>query len=176
MLKSKEKLNPRKIHQSYLETIENDLSNEGVVFFDSSRLDIEDSYLSLPSEITEVPSRQLGEYLNAFTQQKIYLRTILGRTELQVEDSRRKYMEASAEAYRELSNSKMSETAKERIINSSEEVQPFYYEYIDYKNKLKLVEYSINNIEDIIFMLSREVTRRTGDFAEENRNYNVSRR
>ena len=85
-------------------------------------------------------------------------------------------MEASAEAYRELSNSKMSETAKERIINSSEEVQPFYYEYIDYKNKLKLVEYSINNIEDIIFMLSREVTRRTGDFAEENRNYNVSRR
>ena len=44
---------------------------------------------------------------------------------------------------------------------------------MDYKNKLRLLGMNILSIEDIIFMLSREVSRRTGDFKEENRNINV---
>ena len=38
-----------------------------------------------------------------------------------------------------------------------------------------LLEMNIANIEDAIFMISREVSRRTGDFNNENRNYNVNR-
>ena len=48
--------------------------------------------------------------------------------------------------------------------------------YVDMKKKYALIEISIANIEDIIFMLSREVTRRTGDFAEEQRAYNTGGR
>lgn len=62
------------------------------------------------------------------------------------------------------------------MINAHPTVQPAYYEYVDYKKKQALVEYSISNIEDIIFMISREVSRRTGDFNEENRAHNVGRR
>lgn len=172
-----EKINPREIHKSYLDRMENELEKKGVVFFDANtKLNITAEYLELPPEITDVTSRELGEFLNAFTQQKVYLRTLLGRTELLVEEARRAYFDASAELYRKYSLDKMSETAKERLINAHPSVKPAYHEYMDCKKKQALVEYSIANIEDIIFMLSREVSRRTGDFNEENRAHNVSRR
>lgn len=172
-----EKINPREMHKSYLDRMEKDLSSKGVVFFDpDTNLNISSEYLELPPEITDVTSRELGEYLNAFTQQKVYLRTVLGRVELMVEEARRAYFEASAELYRKYSIDKMSETAKERLINAQPSVQPAYYDYVDYRKKQTLVEYSISNIEDIIFMISREVSRRTGDFNDENRVHNVTRR
>lgn len=172
-----EKINPRALHKSYLERVESQLQDRGVVFFDNeTNLNINDAYLELPSEITEVPSRDLGEFLNAFTQQKVYLRTLLGRVELELEEARRNYYNASAELYRKYSLDKMSETAKERIINSNPAVQPAYYAYSDMKKHQEIVSFSIANIEDIIFMISREVSRRTGDFNEENRSYNVNRR
>lgn len=172
-----QKINPREMQKSYMERMEKDLSSKGVVFFDAdTNLNISEEYLELPAEITDVASRELGEYLNAFTQQKVYLRTLCGRIELLVEESRRAYYEASEKLYRKYSLDKMSETAKERMINADPVVKPLYNEYMDCKKKQDLVEYSIANIEDIIFMLSREVSRRTGDFNEESRNYNVGRR
>ena len=72
--------------------------------------------------------------------------------------------------------SKLSETAKEREVNSDPDVKPCYEEYMDYKNKVRLLNFNISSIEDIIFLISREVSRRTGDFNEESRNYNVQRR
>ena len=170
------KINPREIRKSYLDKMEDSLADKGVVFFDDNNLNINTKYLELPSQITEIHSRELGEYLNAFTQQKVYLRTLLGRTELMVEKARRDYYEVSSIFYKKYSEGKMSETAKERLINTQPEVMPVYYEYMDYRKKQSLVEYSIANIEDIIFMISREVSRRNGDFSEESRAYNVSRR
>lgn len=173
----REKINPKEIRKSYLDKMEKELSEQGVLFFEPGvNLNIIDDYLILPSEITNVPSRELGEYLNAFTQQKAYLRTLLGRIETLVEQYRRRYYESSEELYKEFSQSKMSETAKDRLINSHEDVQPHYYQYLDYKRKQQVVEYSIQNVEDIAFMISREVTRRSGDFNEENRAHNVSRK
>jgi len=172
-----EKINPRSMHQSYLDKMEKSLTDKGVVFFEpTTTLNINDTFLKLPSDITDIPSKDLGEYLNAYTQQKVYLRTLLGRVELMVEEAKRAYYDASESYYRKYSLDKMSETAKERMINAQESVKPFYYEYVDCKKKQTLIEYSITNIEDIIFMLSREVTRRTGDFFDENRTHNVGRR
>ena len=174
---TEEKINPRAMHKSYLDKMESELEKKGVVFFDAStNLNIDGDHLQLPAEITEVSSRELGEYLNAFTQQKVYLRTLLGRTELLVEESQRAYFDASAEPYRKYSLEKMSETAKERLINALPSVKPYYESYRDSLKKKSLVEISIANIEDIIFMLSREVSRRTDDFKEENRAHNVTRR
>lgn len=42
-------------------------------------------------------------------------------------------------------------------------------------SKENLVELNILNVEDAIFMLSREVSRRNADFNDENRNYSVNR-
>jgi hypothetical protein len=175
--KKSDKINPKDMIKDYLTRIEDELELQGAVFFDEDNLDIDQDNLRLPREITETPSKSLGEYLNAFTQQKIYLRTLLGRTSLVLEEKKRAYMDASKDVYRKYSmESKLSETAKDRIINSNEKVEPFYHDFSDYEKKYEILELSILSVEEAIFMISREITRRTGDFNGENRNYNVSRK
>jgi hypothetical protein len=172
-----EKINPRKIQQSYMDKIETELKEEGNVFFDETMLNIDEDHLALPREITEVPSKELGEYLNAFTQQKLYVRTLLGRVESVLDEKKENYYKASNEIYRKYSlDSKLSETAKERLVVMNPEVNPVYQEYTEYARKYSILQNTIASIEDAIFMISREVTRRTGDFFDENRNHNVGRR
>ena len=143
-----DKINPKDIlkrKSSIL--VQQELEEKGVDFFMPEEiggsLHIDKDYLSLPQNITEVTSRDLGEYLNAFTQQKMYIRTLVGYAELKCEESRRKYYAISEQRYRELLNSKLSETAKEREINSDENVIPYYDEYVDFKNKIKLLNFNI---------------------------------
>ena len=153
------------------------MTKQGVVFFDTDTgLNIDNEYLELPREITEVSSRDLGEYLNAFTQQKVYLRTILGRAELLEEQARRNYFSSTEDLYKKYSNQKMSETAKDRVINADEDVKPLLEEYKDAKARVQMVKYAIENVEDICFLISREVTRRNADFDNENRASNVQNR
>lgn len=179
--KANSKVNPKQMlkeKRSYCDTIQKDLEDLGVDFFNPSEeggsLHIDKNYLSLPQSITETSTRDLGEYLNAFTQQKAYMRTLVGYAELFCEEARREYVSASETKYREFLGSKLSETAKEREVNSDPEVAPAFEKYLDRKNKVRLLNLNISSIEDIIFMLSREVSRRTGDFNDDNRNYNVN--
>lgn len=175
--KSGDKMNPKAMRKQYLENLETSLCSDGVQFFEpESGLNIDSDYLELPPHITEVSSRELGEYLNAFTQQKLYLRTLLGRTEITLEQKKRDYITISENHYKAMSNLKLSETAKERLITSQEEVKPKYYEYLDWNKRRDLLLYSIANVEDAIFLLSREVSRRGSDFDDENRSHNVERR
>lgn len=181
--KKSNKINPKEVlnqKRNYCDKMQEDLETQGVDFFkpseDGGSLHIDKDYLSLPQNITEVSTRELGEYLNAFTQQKVYMRTLVGYAELFCEEARREYQEVSESRYKELLGSKLSETAKEREVNSDPNVKPCYEKYLDYKNKVRLLNFNIASIEDIIFLISREVSRRTGDFNEESRNYNVQRR
>ena len=179
-VKKQEKINPKEElmkHKSLTDKIEGEFSEQGVrTFSPDEELNINSDYLQLPYEITEVSSRELGEHLNAYTQQKMYIRTLIGWAELMYEEARREYLLASDHIYKELSKTKMTETAKEREVNSSPEVLPKHNIMMDIKKKLQLLNLNIASIEDAIFMLSREVSRRTGDFDDENRNHNVSRR
>jgi hypothetical protein len=182
-VEKKPKINPKEVlkeRRSYCDEVHENLEKKGVDFFtpgnQGGSLNIDKDYLILPPSITNIPSRDLGEYLNAFTQQKAYLRTLLGYAEMYAEEARLAYMSASETRYRELLNSKLSETAKEREVNTDSKVRPSYEEWCNYKNQIKLLSYNIQSIEEIIFMISREVSRRTGDFSEENRNYNVNNR
>lgn len=181
--KVKQKVNPREVleeRRSYSDKVHDELEEKGVDFFVPSdmggKLNINTDYLELPKEITEVSSQDLGEYLNAFTQQKVYLRTLLGHAEMCAEEARLAYMTASEGEYRKLLNTKLSETAKEREVNTNAEVKPSYETWCDYRNKVKLLSYNIASIEDIIFLISREVSRRVGDFNDESRSYNVGKR
>lgn len=181
-VKKKEKINPKEVlnrSRSYSDKIQDELELKGVMFFspneeEESHLNIDKDYLKLPLNITDVSARDLGEYLNAYTQQKMYMRTLLGYAECLLEEARRDYYNNSEGLYRELSTTtKLSETAKERTICTSEEVKPYYDTYMDCKKKVQLLNFNISSIEDAIFMISREVSRRNGDFAQEGRNYNV---
>lgn len=172
------KLNPRKIAKSYMEQKEEELEKLGMIAYEPANgtLNINEELLPIPYDLTEIPSRDLGELMNALTQTKMFYRTLLGRQESCVEESRIKYYDASSTLYADMSKTKMSETAKERLINDAEEVRPFYLDYRDQKHKLNLVAYRIQNIEDALFLVSREVTRRNSDFETENRNHNVGKR
>lgn len=177
--KPRSKINPREVlnqRRNYCDEVCDDLSAKGMITFspEENNLNIDPDFLVLPSNITDVPSKDLGEYLNAFTQQKVYVRTLMGYAELYAEEARREYVTASEDAYREMLGSKLSETAKDREIQTRPDVRPAYEAWLEAKNKVKLLSYNIENIEDIIFMLSREVSRRTGDFNDERRDYNVN--
>lgn len=178
VIKSREKINPRQIQKSYLDKIEDSVTSLGVPIFEpGDLLNINSDYLSLPREVTELPSKVLGEYLNAYTQQKLYLRTVLSRSELVTEECRRAYFNSTKEHYKSYSSDKkLTETAKEKLINSLPDVLPYYEEYLDAQNKEKIVSRAIENIEDVLFMLSREVTRRSSDFENMNREHIVSRK
>lgn len=157
----------------YFAKIEDELKAQGVLLMDTDNLNIDREYLVLPKNLTDITTRDLGEMLNAFTQQKIFQRTVMGRLELVIESAERRYYNASALMYEEYSKSKMSEKAKERLINQDPEVKKAHEFLNDKVNQLNMVSKSIANIEDAIFLLSREVTRRNSDFENENRSVNV---
>lgn len=157
----------------YFARIEDELKAQGVLLMDNDNLNIDRDFLVLPKNLTDLTTRDLGETLNAFTQQKIYQRTIMSRLELDIESAERRYYNVSAVMYEEFSRSKMSEKAKERLINQDPKVKEAHELLNDKVNKLNMVSKSIANIEDAIFLLSREVTRRNSDFDNENRSVNV---
>ena len=173
----KEKINPKEaLRKSMSQRMDEELKELKVYQFSpQEELHIDEEHLSLPYEITEVPSKDLGEYLNAYTQQKMYMRTLIGWAECLVEEARRDYVEASKHLYKELNKTKLSETAKEREVNSDDEVLLYFEIYMDCKKKLQLLNLNVASIEDAIFLISREVSRRVGDFNNESRNYNVNR-
>lgn len=169
------KINPKQIQKDYrdrAEKLEQEMIKDGVPMFDTKTLNINSEYLILPREITETPSRELGEYLNAFTQQKMYVRTLLSRASMYVEEARSEYFESSKSSYRQLSTGKFSETAKERILATSDESKDTYETYSWYLAKQKTLEGVIANLEDAIFMLSREISRRVDEFGDQNREHN----
>lgn len=181
--KSLKKISPREVlnnRRSYCDTIHDELLDKGVDFFTPSEsggsLNIDNKYLSLPRNITEVTPKDLGEYLNAFTQQKMYMRTLVGYAEMYMEEAKREYMYASESLYKDLSHTKMSETAKDREVGADPVVKPLLEKYSDCKNKVRLLNFNIQSLEEAIFLISREVSRRTSDFSEENRNYSVQRK
>jgi len=175
--KSKEKIDPKAILLN--SKLAAELESEGVVMFrpveDGGSLHINTDYLTLPANITDVPAHIIGEYLNAFTQQKLYMRTLLGEVQCLVEEARRMYDSAAIGIYRTLSEQRLSETAKEKIVNADLKVLPFFEQVTEARIKQGIIEQNIDNITDAIFLISREMTRRIGDFKDENRNENVRR-
>lgn len=167
------KPNPRAL----LDQLTGEVEAKGVTFFEPKKnLNIDENYLTLPHDITECDGVELGRYLNAFTQHRMYMRTVMGWQSVIVEEKKRAYLEKSSPHYSDLTaNRNLSETAKDKLINLQEDVYPAYIEYANEREKLGLVETVLNSIEDGIFLISREVSRRMHDWDTELRNDNVSK-
>lgn len=179
----KVKVNPKAVaeeRKARINSLDEELKKEGAIFpcpvEMGGNLNIDNEYLTLPKDMTEVPSRLLGNYLNAYTQQRSYTRTLIGWQECHTEGAKRLYFDKFLPVYEELCKQKLSETAKELMANNDSSVKEAFLEYKDEKQKLKLLGYSLASIEDAIFLISREISRRGADIDLENRNDNVSRR
>lgn len=179
----KKKINPMAIlkeKKSLVDKIESELSDKGVDFFKPSEsggiLHIDNDYLTLPKDITELPSQELGRYLNSFTQHRMYMRTLIGWQILYLEEAKRKYYETSTPIYNELDRKQFpSEVGRERYLNNHPEVIDVFMDFKDEKRKMDLFNLNLLSIDDAIFLVSREISRRSGDFERETRNQNVQK-
>jgi len=175
-------INPIKVlKKNLVEKLTGELEDKEVKFFKpidlDGDLDINNRYLTLPNDITNSSSKDLGRYLNTFTQYKLYIRTFTGWQEISLEESKREYFNSKIGLYKEYSiDKKMSETAKEVLINNCEEVKPYFMKMKDDKKKLLLLYNNLESISDAIFSISREMSRRGLDFRDENRNENMQKK
>ena len=176
-VKKVNKVNPKDLlKKSYTDNVQSTLENKGVMFSDPEKtLNIDEEHLVLPKDITEVPAKSLGKYLNAFTQQKMYMRTLIGWCECMIEDARRVYMSVAIEHYKKANATKMSEKAKDTEVNNHPDVLPLYNDLRDLQVRKNILDLQLSNLEDAIFLISREISRRNGDFDTETRNINVGR-
>lgn len=175
----REKFNPMKQvreNAKLMDKLTDELEEQGATIFKpveltNGTLNIDNDYLSLPSDLTEVPSRELGKYLNAFTQNKAYMRTLYNWQEALVEEAKRVYYDKYFTVYNMLSREypKMSEKSKELMCNNDDLVKDDFLVYRDQKIKLGMLANTIASYEEIIFLVSREISRRTQDFNENKR-------
>lgn len=153
-----------------LDRLEDDLELDGIRLFEQPTAD--ENYLALPADLTESESKDLGKYLNAFTQQKIWVKTLMGRVGISIRGIQDKLDLQRAKIYPEL-HPKMSIREKELALV---DVEPKLVEELSYfELKLALLEDYVANIDTAIFNISREITRREKDFDQFNRNENIGR-
>lgn len=175
-IKKKEKLNPMKqVKQNLMDKLTQEIEDQGGTVFKpvdmQGSLNIDTNYLSLPSDLTDVPSRELGKYLNAFTQNKAYMRTLYNWQEMLTEEKKRVYYDNYITQYDSLTrvSPKASEKSKELLCNNHETVKDSFLDYKDQKLKLSMLANTIASYEEIIFLVSREITRRSADWGEDKR-------
>lgn len=158
---------------SILDRVENELRYEGIIMFDNSN--VEDDYLQLPPFLDELQSNELGRYLHTFTQQKIWARTLIARVGALLRE-KEEQLEPHKERVFGAQDKKMSITEKELKLAIDEEAKPIITELKYIQEKYNMLSTYIANLEDAIFDLSREVSRRGGDFKDQNRVENVQRK
>ena len=179
----KKKISPKKVlkeRKSLADKLTDDLKKEGVVMFvptemNGGTLNIDCDYLNIPSDLTEIPSRELGKHLNALTQQKAYMRTLSVWQSAYIEEAKRVYFDKYYVVYENLTNEypKMSEKSKEIQCNNNDYVKEHFLTYRDLQYKLDMIDSTIVSLEELIFLVSREISRRGKDFEELNRNDNI---
>lgn len=182
----KKKISPKKVlkeRKSLADRLTDELRDEGVVMLvptemTGGTLNIDCDYLNIPSDLTDVISSDLGKHLNALTQQKAYMRTLSTWQSTYIEEARRVYYDKYFVVYEELTENhpKMSEKAKEIQCNNNDYVKDHFLNYRDLQYKLSMIDSTIASLEELIFLVSREISRRGADFNNETRNDNVSRR
>lgn len=154
-----------------LDIVEKELAKDGIIPFDNSN--VLDDYLKLPSDITEVHSRDLGRYFNTFTQQKVWVRTNLSRVVILSKELESDLDDIRHNVYAELPV-KMSVKEKELQIRDKAEELIHQINIVNSK-KIMLSDY-LDSLIDILFVISREVTRRESDWNNETRENSIERK
>lgn len=129
---------------------------------------VDQDFLRLPQDLTILPTAEISKYLNAITQQKMYVRTVMS-------NARAIYREAKSEFDKEklrvfaLLPPRMSVTEKElRVFQDADaEEKRRFMEYA--QEKFEYLKDVMESLDDGTFLVSRELTRRMKDFEDTNR-------
>lgn len=159
--------------ESILDTVERELKDDGIILFDNENI-LED-YLRLPADITEVPSKDLGRYFNTFTKQKMWVRTLLGRTGALLRELEEELDDIRDKVYSQLP-AKMSVKEKELKLRSDERAIELLQKVAIMQEKRKILLDYLDNLVDAIFNISREISRRESDWNDETRENSIDRK
>lgn len=171
MKKKKKKKKKQQQPTSLREYALNRLLKGGFVF--PTEPEIDKTYLRLPPEITNISDQDLGEYLNAFVQQKNWVLTLLANLEVEIMEVEEAYEAAYSSAYDKAGGYYESVNDKKEYANSRKEVK--YWKGLLNKSNAALImaQRNLETLENAIFLISREVSRRMGLRDNEIRLYNV---
>jgi 23S rRNA A1618 N6-methylase RlmF len=160
---------------SLLEKVENELERDGIIPFDNS--DIMDDYLRLPADLTEEDSKELGKYFNTFTKQKMWTRTLLGRTSALLRELSEELDEIKDKVFSELP-AKMSVTEKMLKLRSharhGERASELLEDVARLEEKRNMLGDYLENLIDGIFNVSREISRRESDWGDDKRETSIN--
>lgn len=151
--------------------VEKDLSKQGVRSFTNDNV-IED-YLQLPSDLTNVSSRDLGRYFTTFTNQKLYVRSILWKCGAVLREINSDIDLIRTNIYATLP-SKTSVKEKELALLQSSKAKELIKKYNYFQEKHSMLETYLDNLIDAITCISREITRRESDWQDSSREDNVN--
>lgn len=158
-----------KAEKTLLDTVEEELKNDGIVQFKES---VEEEYLSFPSDFSSLPTPEVGKYLNAYTQKKGSVRTLITRYNILLDEAQAELDKHKATLYEELP-AKMSLTEKELKLMKYEPAQTSLEMCRKIRAKISLAENYYDSLKDAIFNVSRHITLNISDDRDERREHNT---
>ena len=159
-----------KNEDSLLDSIESDLEANGIKMFDNDNID--NDYLILPPHLDEEEPRNISRFLHAFTQQRIWTRTLLARVGILLREAEDSLDKEKARVFNSLPV-KLSVKEKELALFSDEDCVPMLERLKSIEAKKEMLELYMKNLEDAIFDISREISRRGYDMSSQTRVENV---
>lgn len=134
---------------------------------------VNEDYLQLPMDITEVESRELGRYFNAFTQQKMYVRSLIGRVSNTLSILEERLSSYRSEIYSSLP-AKTSVKEKEMIFQAKMAEED--NDYSTWRIRLQIASDYLEGLNDGITLISREISRRESDWEVSKREDNIGKK
>jgi hypothetical protein len=153
-----------------IDKIESQLSQEGVTPF--SNENIERDYLKLPRYLDELPAAEIGRYLHATVQQRVYVRTLISQTRAYLREAQSQLNMEKALIYKSFPV-KMSLTEKELKLAEYPSAKEAMERVIYLQERLDYLKDVLDSLEDLKFNISRELSRRGVDFTDANRSARV---
>jgi hypothetical protein len=158
--------------ESLLDRIEKELIEDGFLKFSNDSTDSE--YLTLPFHLDEVAPREITRYLHAYTQQRVYIRSWLSRVNILLLEAESDLDREKIRVYASVPSAVKSVSEKELYLYDDEKCSLILDILKELRSKQIMLADQIKNIEEIIFDISRELSRRGIDLGAHNREENVN--
>lgn len=127
----------------------------------------------MPNFLDDLESKELGKYFHTFTMQRIYERGLMNRVGAVLRAFEETLKPIKAKVYKTL-DKRMSVSEKDIYLYEDAEAKEILDEVYVYREKYLFIEQHLQSLEHAIFDISREITRRQGDFDSSNRDENIS--
>jgi hypothetical protein len=147
-----------------------EFEDKGIVFSSNKSIDAE--YLELPTYLDTATTTDLGRYMHTLTQQLCYVRGVQAQIAAYVRIFENELNIEKLRIFKALP-ARMSITEKELNLLDDDKAKVIIEQLNHYDNKLETLNAYLKNLNDSIFNVSRELTRRIGDGNVFGRNENV---